>query len=500
MKKLLFSAILSLYSIMLAAQDNSGYSILEVEHHFNNITKALQAQPNNVNLLLERLFLVRHNAFLFDNASDTVFNFLQYKTEDIIKDADYLINNVNSINTDSADYTTFDFLLLKARCIPYTDTINLYKAHNDIIAYIKKNQQFYSIQFIYETLNTFVSKYIHQPDFDDTTINTFFTASRLNAYASLFNSFYPIETAQHFDKNNIFMIYELLYHKTPLNKYNLFEDNIDLNNRRINYYKKLIHYTNELFQDKAMVKKYNLTPNLVHALIYNQAIRIAKLYYANKDYKNAKLWMEILNHDIDNNLANKNIFNAHHIGNNYFYKELLNITLEDKNANLNTQFAYILSLLDKEYYESLDTAKNNYILQVINTLEPKATKNPTFFYLKAYALFSNRYYHIQDYKNYTDNIFALLDKANALGLNNASMDFIRGAIYQELGDNTLANQYFDKAIKANPDKYTLPAKFYGDPDISYLIDNALGIKPLHSNIQDHDYTIPKKIINLAKIK
>ena len=156
--------------------------------------------------------------------------------------------------------------------------------------------------------------------------------------------------------------------------------------------------------------------------------------------------------------------------------------------------SYIRPLLRKEYKEDLEEKHLRPILNIIDSFETKHPNHPYLLYLKGFALFKNRYAHILDYKNYTNNIFALFDKAQKLGLENASMHFITGGIYKELGNDSLAQVYFQKAIAINPDKYEIPAQNYG----AYFIDDLMK-KPIYNSTSPYElYTIPQNIINLAK--
>ena len=487
--KFLYMLMLALYSFHLHAQDYIPAYVLQIERDFNNITQQLKQQPNNDTLLLQRIALL--DATTHQRYAKYNFNFTQYKIEDILKDIDYLLLKYKdkSIVTNDYIYTSLDLLLLHQQMILSADTANMHKVNQDIVNYIQLHKASLNIDTIQNILSYILeSKYITE-DLDFQTIDTNTYIQNLLKYTDLFNRIFPVELATTFNKQDAYMIREITNDFAPLNRF-YFLYSPELNTRRIKYLKKLITFIGEILHDKEFMQQANIYDfHLIRKLEF-AAAQIANLYYKNEDYKQAKLWMQTISKDNDTIIANED--------NNYnpeFYQQLLHISLQDTLISIDKQLSYISTLLGKEYNEDLEEKHLRPIFKAIDLLEAKHPNNPNLLYLKGFALFKNRYAHILDYKNYTDNILAIFDKAQKLGLQNASMYFITGGIYKELSNDTLAQTYFQKAIAANPNKYQIPVENYGAHFIDYLMPKPIN----NNNISDFDKpSIPIHLINLAK--
>ena len=497
MLKTILFLLFTLLEVVLLAQHS--YTTLKIEHQYNTLEAALKLSPNNDTLILKKLLLVANRYFSYeDQAQQYTFNFEKYDYQQRLAHINRLLAQEKNYTIADTVYQYIDLMFLRAQIHLSEAKDELVKEdYKTIIAYLKNNMANHNANNLEQkllTINDYFQEFIFYTHQEDSIL--FYQKEHLH----ILNQMLIINNQSQFQKENPYLLLEIKslgkLKAQLLKDLALFQDYID-------YLQPLMRHTYEYILTLNTENQLQQASLLEEAQnnLYFYASELAQAYYQLKDYNSAELWAQAYIDDMQYMLNGKTTAHLSFYNiEDYTYKchELrYNIALLNKKQDLEFILKELNILLEpNNYYMAHNREK---LEKEIKLLLQSAPKSGELYALYALFKINNRQYYYHEYAIYGKEILALLSTAEDLKYTSPYSNLIKTIIYIELENNKeLGTFYFQKALKDNPNHYTILSQYIEDLDIpnplNSLDDFFLDTTPEH--FPHYNFKLPKTILQL----
>lgn len=480
MKNLILVFILSISANLFA---QPGYLPHMQEADFKRITEQLKDDPNNYELIWQRLNISTPHFDLYsrggianDTLSDNVeeVSLFTWTYKERIEDLNKLIKNKAEINEYGTISNIADFTFMRGQMYyllgEYQKALSDYLFALDRIDENEaKRNNYYKKQNICISIAAY---YYNKREDNEDYYKSGASEKDLRQALKYIDMISPVEFTENFNDENSYNYYETIqdsYEREKINLLTYLKEDVRLEN----YYQKLMRNQYEIFKrkkahadewEKDEVKKngYKYSTNESYVNVLRYANELANFYYERKNYKKAK-WLaeQTINYYPTNNFGY--IVDRYDVGTHYM---LLNKIYQTEGfKNFDKEMNTLLELLGGSTH-----GVNYNISEIGKYINERLQENPNE--PRLYLALGIWHYKNSMSSSYsatlsTAEILNLFNKAEKLKLQDYRLPFAKAIIYLYLEkDYELGLSEINKALKlykANPSiyniKYELLRKF-----------------------------------------
>lgn len=473
MKNLIFLIIFSISTNLFA---QPGYLPHMQEADFKRITEQLNDDPNNYELIWQRLNINSSHFDIYSKGGivkkENVLNepeaisLSNWTYEERIADLNKLIESKAEINEYGTISNIADFTFMRGQIYyllgEYQKALTDYLfALDNINENEAKRNNYYKKQKICISIAAY---YYNKREDNEDYYKTSTSEENLRQALKYIDMISPLEFTENFNDENSYNYYESIqdsYEQEKINLLTYLKEDVRLEN----YYKKLMRNQYEIFKrqkarddewDKDDVKKngYNYSTNSSYLNALGYANRLANFYYDRKNYKKAK-WLaeQTINYFPTNSFGY--IVDRYDVGIHYL---LLNKIYQTEGfKNFDKEMNTLIDLLGGS------THGTNYnVSEIGKYLNERLQENPNeprLYLALGIWHYKNRMSSSHSATLSTAEILNLLNKAEKLKLKDYRLPFAKAAVYLHLEkNNELGLSEINKALnqyKANPSVYSI---------------------------------------------
>src|SRR5690554_1460352 len=479
MKNLIFIFFLSISTNLFA---QPGYLPHMQEADFKRITEQLKDDPNNYELIWQRLNINSSHFDIYKRGgivqTENILNepeavsLSNWTYEERIADLNKLIESKAEINKYGTISNIADFTFMRGQIYyllgEYQKALTDYLFALDNISEneAKRNNSYKKQNICISIAAYYYNKREDNVDYYKTSTSE----ENLRQALKYIDMISPVEFTENFNDENSYNYYETIqdpYEREKINLLSYLKEDVRLEN----YYKKLMRNQYEIFKrkkahddewEKDEVKKngYKYSTNDSYLNILRYANELANFYYERKNYKKAK-WLaeEIINHYPTNSFGY--IVDRYDVGVHYLLLNKIYQTKEFK--NFDKEMNTLLELLGGSKH-----GINYNVSEMGKYLNERLQENPNEprLYL-ALGIWRYKNGSSQSTTASTAEILNLLNKAEKLKLKDYRLPYAKAIVYLHLEKNyELGLTEINKALnlyKANSSvynvKYELLRKF-----------------------------------------
>lgn len=479
MKNLIFIFFISISTNLFA---QPGYLPHMQEADFKRITEQLKDDPNNYELIWQRLNINSSHFDIYKRGgivqTENILNepeavsLSNWTYEERIADLNKLIESKAEINKYGTISNIADFTFMRGQIYyllgEYQKALTDYLFALDNISEneAKRNNSYKKQNICISIAAYYYNKREDNVDYYKTSTSE----ENLRQALKYIDMISPVEFTENFNDENSYNYYETIqdpYEREKINLLSYLKEDVRLEN----YYKKLMRNQYEIFKrkkahddewEKDEVKKngYKYSTNDSYLNILRYANELANFYYERKNYKKAK-WLaeEIINHYPTNSFGY--IVDRYDVGVHYLLLNKIYQTKEFK--NFDKEMNTLLELLGGSKH-----GINYNVSEMGKYLNERLQENPNEprLYL-ALGIWHYKNGSSQSTTASTAEILNLLNKAEKLKLKDYRLPYAKAIVYLHLEKNyELGLTEINKALnlyKANSSvynvKYELLRKF-----------------------------------------